>query len=129
MKIIVNYFRKYPYALVMVLIMLIWASINTIEANKYSRLLASEGKYTIGIIKKIEGAKSGRWVTVEFLFDGKIYKSETKNERIPHSWIGEKVFVKFLPSRPVEFELYDTIEVTDSLGNLPPTVWDALPVR
>lgn len=129
MKAVINYFRKYPYALVMLLVMLVWGAINTIEADKYSRLLAREGKYTIGVVKKIEGAKSGRWVTVEFEFNGRKYTSETKNERIPLSWIGEKYFIKFLPSRPVEFELYDSIEVPDSLANLPPTLWDSLPVR
>ena len=129
MKVVINYFRKYPYALVLLLVMLIWGTINTIDANKYSRLLAKEGKYTIGIIKKIEGAKSGRWVTVEFKFNNRDYISDAKNESIPLSWIGEKIFIKFLPFKPVVFEFYDKIIIPDSLLYQSPEIWDTLPVR
>lgn len=129
MKAIINYFRKYPYALILVLIMLIWGTINTIDANKHSKKLQRYGKYTLATITKIKGAKSGRWVTVEFDYKGSKITTEAKNETIPQSWIGEKIFIKFLPSRPVVSEYLDGLKVPDSLANLTPTIWDSLPVR
>lgn len=116
---IVRYFKKYPYALAVIIVMLVWAAINTIQAIEAEKQLAKEGKFTLATITGIKGAKSGRWVKVEFLFNGRTYSTESRNERIPHSWIGEKIFIKFLPSRPVDADYYDTIEVPDSLLILP----------
>jgi hypothetical protein len=128
-KLIINYFKKYPYALVMLLVVFVWATMDTIEADKINQLLEKEGKFTLARIKKIEGAHSGRYVTIEFHYNGHIYDSEGKNETIPLNWIGEKIFIKFLPSDPIECEYYDRIEIPDSILNLPPTVWDSLPVK
>lgn len=127
MKAIIINFKKYLYALIMVAIAMVWMTINIIQGRQAKYDLEKEGKYTIGIIKKIEGAKSGRWVTVEFEFNGRKYTSESENESIPLSWIGEKVFIKFLPSRPVEFVFYDKVIIPDSLLNQAPMIWDSLP--
>ena len=129
MKAVVTYFRKYPFAFIMVAVAMGWITVNIIQGKQAQRELEKEGKYTIGIIKKIEGAKSGRWVTVEFEFNKRRYKSESKNESIPLSWIGEKVFIKFLPSRPVEFEFYDKVTIPDTLLDQPPLIWDSLPIK
>ena len=130
MKHIINYFRKYPYALVMLLVMLIWMTINSIQAAKSKDKLDKEGIYTLGVIKEIKGAKSGRWVTVSFLYNKRIYETESRNERIPLSWIGEKIFIKFLPSRPIEAEYLDYLDVPDSILQLPQAriIWKNLPV-
>lgn len=108
---------------------IIWMSVNIIQGKDAQQDLEREGKYTLARITKIKGAKSGRWVTVEFNYNGNKITTEAKNETIPQSWIGEKIFIKFLPSRPVESEFLDGIGVPDSLANLPPTIWDSLPVR
>ena len=68
---------------------MIWINVNIIQANQAIQALEKEGKYTIAVIKKIEGAKSGRWVTVEFEFKGRKYTSESRNESIPLTGIGE----------------------------------------
>jgi hypothetical protein len=44
---VINYFKKYPYAFVMLLIMIIWGTIDSIEAAKYAKLLEKEGVYTL----------------------------------------------------------------------------------
>lgn len=128
MKLIINYFKKYPYALIMLLVVIIWASYDTLQADKVQQLLNKDGKFTLGRITKITGARSGRYVTVEFTYNGISFNSEGRNETIPMSWIGEKIFIKFLPSDPIECEYYDDIVVPDSILKLPPTVWDSLPV-
>jgi len=127
MKSLVSYFRKHPYVLIMIVIAIIWMTINIIQGKQAQRDLETDGKYTLAIVKDIKGAKSGRWVKVEFEFDGRKYNAQAKNESIPQSWIGEKVFIKFLPSRPSEFDFYDKVNIPDSLMSLPPTVWDSLP--
>lgn len=124
---VINYFKKYPYALAMLLIMLVWGTIDSIEAAKYAKLLEKEGVYTLATVTDIKGAKSGRYVTVTFTYKGREYKTEGRNERIPLSWIGEKIFIKFLPSRPIEAEYLDNLDVPDSLLKLPPTIWTKLP--
>jgi Mrp family chromosome partitioning ATPase len=124
---VINYFKKYPYALVMLLIMIIWGTIDSIEAAKYAKLLEKEGVYTLATVTNIKGAKSGRWVTVTFKYKGREYQPEVRNETIPLSWIGEKIFIKFLPSKPVEAEYLDSLDVPDSLLKLPPTIWTKLP--
>lgn len=126
--VIINYFKKYPYALVIILVMLVWATINSIQAHYSTKELAKDGKFTLATIKDIKGARSGRWVQVEFEYNGRTYHPKARNESIAHSWIGEKILVKFLPRRPIECEYYDHLDVPDSLLNLPPTVWDTLPV-
>ena len=95
MKSIINYFKKYPYALVMILVVGIWATIDTINANKAQQELDKKGKYTIVTVTNIKGAHSERWVDVEFVYNGNKYESERRNETIPLSWIGEKIFIKF----------------------------------
>ena len=129
MKKVYLYFRKYPYVLVMASVALVWMTINIIEANRAERALEKYGKYTIATIQRIKGAKSGRWVIVKFEFNGRKYTTETRNESIPLSWVGEKIFIKFLPSRPYDFDLYESIDVPDSLANLTPTIWDSLPIK
>jgi hypothetical protein len=109
--------------------MIVWATINGIEASKAERQLNKEGKFTLATITDIEGAKSGRWVEVEFLYNGSKYSTKRRNEMIPHSWIGEKIFIKFLPSRPVVTEYYENIDVPDSISSLSPTIWDSLPLK
>jgi hypothetical protein len=127
MRLVINYFKKHPYALVMVIVMVVWMTINSIEGAKATKRLAKEGVYTLATIREIKGAKSGRWVKVSFMYDGKQYETEARNEAIPLSWIGEKIFIKFLPSRPIEAEYLDSFKVTDSLLQLPPTIWKSLP--
>ena len=107
--------------------MIIWMFINSIEATKYSKLLDKEGFYTIATVTDIKGAKSGRYVKVTFYYEGKQYETESRNENIPLSWIGEKIFIKFLPSEPTQAEYFENIEVPDSLIKLPPTIWTELP--
>jgi hypothetical protein len=51
MKALINYFKKYPYALVLILIMIVWMTINAIEADKYTKLLQKEGKFTFLVLK------------------------------------------------------------------------------
>ena len=63
------------------------------------------------------------------LLDKKLLQAETRNESIPLSWIGEKVFIKFLPSHPVEFEFYEKVAVPDSLLDESSGLWDTLPIR
>lgn len=104
-------------------------TINAIQGAEATRKLANEGKFTLAIIKKIKGAKSGRYVEVEFEYSGCKYQVESKNESIPHSSIGEKIFIKFLPSRPSDYDTYEEILVPDSLLNIAPMVWDTLPVK
>ena len=126
--IIINYFKKYPYALIIIIVMIIWATINGIQADHAVKQLKKEGVYTLATIIDIKGARSGRWVEVKFLYNEREYKTKRRNESIPHSWIGKKIFIKFLPSRPVESEYYERIEVPDSLEQLHSPVWEKLPV-
>jgi len=107
--------------------MLVWMTVNSIEGAKASKELEKEGLYTLATIKEIKGAKSGRWVKVFFSFNDQKYEAETKNETIPLSWIGEKIFIKFLPSRPIEAQFLDSFKVPDSLLQLPPRIWKSLP--
>ena len=125
---IVNYFRKYPYALAVIVIMLIWMTINGIQSGTAKKRLAEDGVFTLATITDIDGARSGRWVEVKFFYNGREYKTKRRNETIPHSWIGEKIFIKFLPSRPVESEYYDRIEVPDSFKQLSSPIWEDLPI-
>jgi hypothetical protein len=127
-KSIINYFKKYPYVLVMLLIILVWGTFNTIEANNIEKLLKENGKYTIATIKDIKGAHSGRFVKVEFEYKKIKYESERRNETIPITRIGEKIFIKFLPTDPVNCDYYDDIEIPDSILKRPPQIWDTLPV-
>jgi hypothetical protein len=129
MKAIIKYFKKYPYAFVMLMIMFIWMVIDSIQAKHYQGKIEKEGLYSIATIKGIKGAKSGRWVTIQFEYNGDQYESEERNEVIPNSWIGEKVFIRFLPSKPVVCDIIDSIDVPDSIAKLPPTVWNKLPVQ
>lgn len=128
MKFIIDYFKKYPYVAVMLIIVVIWGTINTINADKSQQWLDREGKYTIATIIDIQGARSGRWVSVKFLYNGHDHICERRNERIPLTWIGEKIFVKFLPSNPENCEFYDFIGVPDSIKSFN-KVWDSLPVK
>jgi hypothetical protein len=125
---ILNYFKKYPYALVLILIMLVWIIINSIEADKYTRKLEKEGVYTIATITNIKGARSGRWVEVTFSYNGREFKTKQRNQTILISWIGKKIFIKFLPSRPEECDYYELIAVPDSLKNLFSPVWKEFPI-
>jgi hypothetical protein len=126
MSFIINYFKKYPYALVMIIIAIIWMSVNIIQGKNAEQLLRKEGKFTLGTVTAIKGAKSGRYVQIEFEYDGKKIQSEERNETISQSAVGEKVFIKFLPSRPTNFDFYDFIEVPDSLKNRPAEIWDTI---
>lgn len=124
---IVNYFKKYPYALVMIIVLIVWGIINSVQVEKYTEMLAKDGIFTVAEIKEIKGSR-GRTVVVEFDYEGRTYKAEKRNETIPHSWIGEKIFVKFLPSRPIVAEYYERIEVSDSLKALSSPLWEELPI-
>jgi hypothetical protein len=66
-------------------------------------------------------------VTATFTYKGREYEPEVRNETIPLSWIGEKIFIKFLPSKPIEAEFLDSLNVPDSLLKLHPTIWTKLP--
>ena len=128
-NLIFNYFKKYPYVLVVLAIALIWMTINTIQANRAEKELQKNGKYTLGRITAIKGAHSGRFVDVVFEYLGREYQVERRNEYIPESWIGERILIKFLPANPINCEYYDHIEIPDSILKLPPVVWDSLPVK
>lgn len=102
-------------------------AINSIEAAKSAKLIEKEGIYTLATITDVKGAKSGRFVVVTFTYQGREYSTESRNESIPLSWIGEKIFIKFLPSDPIQAEYLEKIEVSDSLLKLPPMTWSNLP--
>ena len=126
--VIVNYFKKYPYALVIIVVLIVWAIINGIESDNYTKKLAKEGMFTIATIKDVKGGH-GRWIVVEFEYNGQRYETEKRNETIPHSWIGEKIFIKFLPSKPVVTDFFERIEIPDSLKKISSRVWKELPVN
>jgi hypothetical protein len=122
-----NYFKKHPYVLVTLVIAFIWIIINGIEADKYAELLKKEGLYTLATIDNIKGAKSGTWLIVKFNYNGRLYETKERNETVPASWIGEKIFVKFLPSEPEVADILEDAYVTDSLTKEPDTIWKDLP--
>ena len=124
---IINYFKKYPYALGVIVVFIVWAIINGIASNNYTKKLANEGMFTIATIKDVKGGH-GRWVVVVFEYNGQKYETEQRNETIPHSWIGEKIFIKFLPSKPVVTDYFERIEIPDSFKKISSGVWKQLPV-
>jgi hypothetical protein len=127
MNTIKNYFKRHPYVLVTLVIAFIWITISPIESDKYLELLKNEGLYTLATIDNIKGARSGRWVIVKFNYNGTLYETEERNETIPLSWIGEKVFIKFLPSKPEVADILEDAYVSDSLAKEPDAVWKDLP--
>jgi hypothetical protein len=123
----IDYFKKYPYALVILFVVIIWAVISTLQADKYTRELQKEGLYTLATIIDVKGASSGRWVEVKFFYNDREYKSKVRNDNISNDRIGEKIVIKFFPSKPVVIELYESIEVSDSLKKISSPIWKDLP--
>lgn len=123
-----NYFKKHPYVLIMFIVMGVWMSINMIQSRNSILLREKKGKYTIAEVKKVSVQKTGKFVSIEYINSGKKITSERRFENIPKNFIGEKIFIKFVPGDYHNWEQIMEVPVPDSLKKLPPAVWDSLPV-
>ena len=52
-KAVIKYFKKYPYAFVMLMMMFSWMVIDSIQAKHYQEKIEKEGLYSIATIKAI----------------------------------------------------------------------------
>ena len=62
--------------------------------------VAENGRYTLGTIKKIEGAKGGKIATVSFFYNRQEIIVKVNSYKVEDSDLGRKIFVKFSPSNP-----------------------------
>ena len=106
----------------------VWMSINMIQGRNAKINLEKNGKYTIAVVKKVSVQKTGKFVTIEYINSEKKIITESRFDFIPKNFIGEKIFIKFVPGDYHNWEQIMEVPVPDSLKKLPPAVWDSLPV-
>lgn len=71
--------------------------------------------------------KTGKFVTIEYINSEKKIITESRFDFIPKNFIGEKIFIIFVPGEYHNWEQIMEFPVSDSLAKLPTTVWDSLP--
>jgi len=96
-----------------------------------SNLLNRTGRYSIGTIENVEGARGGLMIYVTFKFRNKNYtiNSIDATGEITKSSMGKRLFIKFIPSHPTlscDYSI-DNI-VPDSIKEPPYEGWKTLPI-
>lgn len=116
--------NKY-YIFIAIVLFLIYAIYHDINSNK---LLISEGKYTIGYIKKITGGGKGCGMLVYVGFNYKHDKYEENycesSDEVKRMFVGQRFFIKILPSNvDRRFDIKYSCPVPDSINVAPYEGW------
>lgn len=103
-----------------------------ISYNIYEKkVLDSEGVYSIARIVNVEGARSGKKVTISYLFRNKIIENSYIEDvtRISKNDIGKRYLIKFRrEDADGDFDLFFDKTVPDSVQAAPSEGWEKLPI-
>lgn len=86
-----------------------------------------DGRYTIATVYKIEGARGGSKIHIEYYVEEIRYTGSYISDRKIDKKIGRRFFLQYLPSQPSRCYI-EGILVPDSITKAPPEGWKELPI-
>lgn len=86
-----------------------------------------EGNYTIATVYKLEGARGGSKIHIEYYVKGKRYTGSYISDQEIDKKVGRRFFLQYLPSQPNRCHI-EGVLVPDSITEAPPEGWQELPI-